>query len=80
MKKCIMGYLEEEPFGLKEHEMQRTDPCLSQVEKCKEILVVKPMNMSPLFQMKQLPGWISSLDSDSGQSVTQLLGWEMWQL
>jgi hypothetical protein len=56
MKKCIMGYLEEEPFGLKKHEMQRTDPCLSQVEKCKEILVMKPMNMSPLFHMKQLPG------------------------
>lgn len=49
MKKCIMGSLEEEPFGLKEHGMQRMTPRLSQVEKCKEILVVKPMNSEPLI-------------------------------
>ena len=55
MKKCIKGYLEEEPIGLKEHGMQRTDPRLSQVEKCKEILVVKPMNNEPLISDETTP-------------------------
>lgn len=49
MKKCVTGSLEEEPFGLKDQGMQKMTPRLSKVEKCKEILVVKPMNSEPLI-------------------------------